>query len=239
MKTRGDTPVAAEVSRVLRKWGNKERARLVARYFRAEPGGYGEGDVFIGVPVPTIRNVAGKYRDLPLESVEQLLRSPIHEVRMLALLVLTRQFSKADKLGRARLHRCYMRNINRVNNWDLVDLSAPLIVGPVLDGGKELDRLAGSRRVWVRRIAVLSTAHCIRNDRFAPTLRLARKLLSDDHDLIHKAVGWMLREVGKRDVVTLTGFLDVHHQAMPRTMLRYAIERLRPALRKRYLSRSS
>jgi 3-methyladenine DNA glycosylase AlkD len=237
MKTRVHTRKATEVSRDLRKWGDKKRARLVARYFRAEPGGYGEGDIFIGVPVPTIRDVAGKYRDLSLETVEELLRSPIHEVRMLALLVLTRQFSRADTSGQARVYRCYLRNINRVNNWDLVDLSAPRIVGPVLDGGKELDRLAGSRRVWVRRIAVLSTAYCIRNDSFAPTLRLARKLLADDHDLIHKAVGWMLREVGKRNVATLTRFLDAHHRAMPRTMLRYAIERLPPAHRRRYLSR--
>jgi 3-methyladenine DNA glycosylase AlkD len=240
MKTTMRPPAAADVIRDLRKWGNKQRARLLARYFKAEPGGYGEGDIFVGVPVPAIRHVAGKYKDLSLSTVEDLLQSPIHEVRLLALLVLTRQFSTADKSGRTRVYRCYMRKLSGVNNWDLVDLSAPLIVGPIADVGEKtvLDRLAGSRRVWDRRIAVLSTAYFIRNDKFTPTLRLARKLLRDEHDLIHKAVGWMLREVGKRDIVTLTNFLDTHHHAMPRMMLRYAIERLPPAHRGRYLRRS-
>jgi 3-methyladenine DNA glycosylase AlkD len=233
------SPITAEVTRDLRKWGDTQRARVVARFFKAEPGGYGEGDLFVGVPVPAIRHVAGKYKDLPLDIVEDLLQSPLHEVRMLALFVLTRQFSAAGKSGQSRVYRCYMRNIGRVNNWDLVDLSAPLIVGPMVDGGKTLDRLSESRRVWDRRIAVLSTMHCIRNNRFAPTLHLARKLITDEHDLIHKAVGWMLREVGKRDAATLTDFLDVHHQTMPRTMLRYAVERLPPARRERYLRRSS
>lgn len=215
-------------------------ARVLQGFFKTAPGEYGAGDVFLGVKVPPVRALAKRCRDLPLDGVLELLRSRFHEERLLALIVLVLKYADGDEPLRQQVYDLYLANTAFVNNWDLVDVSAHLIVGPHLAGrrGKApLLALARSASVWERRIAVIATSHYIRRGEHATTLRLAKLLLRDPHDLMHKAVGWMLREVGKRDVAALRGFLDEHHKAMPRTMLRYAIERLDPGERRRYMAR--
>lgn len=209
-------------------------------YFKTGPGEYGEGDRFIGVTVPAIRSIARRHREMSRSDLGRLLRSPINEERAAALAVLALQYRQADPPARARLFEFYMRHLRYVNNWNLVDGSAPDIAGPTLTTGNSptLQRLAQSDRVWDRRVAVLSTYHAIKERRFGPTFRLCRMLLRDPHDLIHKACGWMLREVGKRDEGALERFLRVNRARMPRTMLRYAIERLTPAKRRAYLRRT-
>jgi 3-methyladenine DNA glycosylase AlkD len=218
----------------LRAAANPEKARILQRFFKTGKGQYGEGDVFLGVMVPKQRAVAKRHSGLSLAEAEELLRSGIHEERLTALFILVHQFGKGDAATRGRIYRFYMKNTRRINNWDLVDASAPYIVGPYLEGRDKavLRKLARSPNLWERRIAILSTVHFIRCGDPGEALRVAEMLLGDPHDLIHKAVGWMLREVGKRcgeDVET--AFLERHCRTMPRTMLRYAIERL-PAERK-------
>jgi 3-methyladenine DNA glycosylase AlkD len=232
-------PSASAALRDLRALGNPEDARFLQRFFKTGPGEYGEGDVFLGVRVPATRKVAARYRDLPLGEVRKLLRAREHEARLLAVIILTLQYARAHADARQEIFDLYLANTKYVNNWDIVDVSAPQIVGAHLHGGDValLDELARSASVWERRIATLATAHFIKQGEFGPTLKMARRLLSDDHDLIHKAVGWMLREVGKRDVDVLRDFLDRHHRRMPRTMLRYAIERLPQPERAHYLAR--
>jgi 3-methyladenine DNA glycosylase AlkD len=221
----------------LKELGDPEAARGAGRYFKTEPGEYGEGDRFLGVRAAPLRKLAREVEALPLGEVKKLLASEWHEARSLALLVLVSQFGKADAEGREAIHRLYLRSTGRVNGWDLVDVSAEHLVGAYLDGRPRdlLDRLAGSASLWERRIAVLASRHFLRRGQFDDTLRLARRLLGDREDLIHKAVGWMLREVGERDLAALEGFLREHHRAMPRTMLRYAIEHFPPEKRRRYL----
>jgi 3-methyladenine DNA glycosylase AlkD len=184
--------------------------------------------------------LARDYRDLTLDEMDQLLSSDWHEVRLLSLLLLLRAFEKGDASTRARIFRLYLLRTDRINNWDLVDLSAPGIVGAHLadrsDRRAHLDRLARSRSLWKRRIAIVSTQYLIREGLFDDTVRIARILLGDDEDLIHKATGWMLREVGKKDVAVLRRFLDAHAAAMPRTMLRYSIERLPDGERRHYMN---
>jgi 3-methyladenine DNA glycosylase AlkD len=207
------------------------------RYFKTGPGQYGEGDRFLGVMVPQTRRVAREFRDLPLAGVVELLRSPWHEERRCALLLLVRRFERGDDDERKELFDLYLGSTAHIDSWDLVDLSAPRIVGAWLQDRSRapLYRLARSRRLWERRIAILATAHFIARSDFADALALSELLLDDDQDLMHKAVGWMLREVGKRDVGVLEAFLEAHRSRMPRTALRYAIERFPEAKRRRFL----
>ena len=229
----------AAIHRTLMAARNPERARVSKSFFRTGKGDYGEGDRFIGVSVPVLRKLAREFSGASERELAGLLKSPWHEERVIALLILVRQYERGDDARRDAIYRFYLKNIKRVNNWDLVDLTAPNIVGAhlaVRDRGK-LRTLARSRVLWERRIAVIATQHFIRNGEFDDTLELAELLLDDPHDLMHKATGWMLREVGKQDVGTLERFLDAHATRMPRTMLRYAIERLPERRRRHYLDR--
>ncbi len=228
---------ASSIEARLRQLADEPTARVLRGYFKTGPGQYGEGDVFLGIKVPPLRRLARDYRGLSLAEAAKLLRSAYHEARLLALLLLVERFAAGDEAARERVYRLYLANTARVNNWDLVDASAGPIVGGYLadrDRGP-LDHLARSASLWERRIAVVATHPFIRRGDFADTLRLAATLLSDPEDLIHKAVGWMLREVGKRDVAALEAFLAGHYRRMPRTMLRYAIERLPEPRRRQYL----
>ena len=223
--------------RELRQLANPECAQISQRFFKTGQGEYGEGDRFIGLTVPQVRKLAKKYRDLSLGETKQLLRSLIHEERLLALLILVNAFITSDEAGRRQIYETYLRNTRYITNWDLVDSSAAQIVGAFLSDRSKtpLRALVRSNNLWERRIAIIATFHFIRCGEFAPTLAIARQLLRDDEDLIHKAVGWMLREVGKRDQPLAEKFLRTHCRQMPRTMLRYAIERFPEAKRQRYL----
>jgi 3-methyladenine DNA glycosylase AlkD len=214
-----------------------ERATVNASFFKTGPGEYGEGDRFIGVNVPTLRKLSREFEDLPLRSVATMLSSPWHEERLLSLLILVRQYQRGERRQRDAIHRVYLKNTRYINNWDLVDLSAEHIVGPHLPAADRalLVRLAKSKGLWERRIAMLATFHYIKAGEFTDALRIATLLLDDPHDLIHKAVGWMLREIGNRDRRVEETFLRQHALRMPRTMLRYAIERFPEPLRRRYL----
>ncbi len=223
----------------LREHADPIRAAGAGRYFKTAPGEYGAGDRFLGVTVPAVRRLARTYSGMPMREVERLLRSPWHEARLLALLLMVRQYGRAAAKGRRAIYRCYVRNMARINNWDLVDSSAAYIVGPQLSAGSRapLRRFARSKDVWTRRIAVLGTFHYIKEGEFGESLSMAQQLLDDPHDLIHKAVGWMLREVGKRDRAALQMFLDRNAARMPRTMLRYSLEHFPVTLRKRYMAK--
>lgn len=220
----------------IKKSGNPKRAKASARYFKTGVGEYGFGDIFLGLSVPDCRNIALKYKDLSLDEIGNLLRSEIHEERLIALLILVYQFEHEEMLQR-RIYEFYLKNTKFVNNWDLVDLSSPKIVGGYLmDKPKNiLHKLAGSDNLWERRIAVLSTFNFIRDGEFSEALSIAEELISDKEDLIQKAVGWMLREVGKKDQKTEISFLNKHYKTMGRTALRYAIERFPEKLRNKYL----
>lgn len=230
---------ASSALRELRALGDPADAQFLQRFFRTGPGEYGEGDVFLGIRVPVVRAVAKAYRDLPMTEIGKLLQAKEHEARLAALVILTMQYPKADESQQQKIFDFYLANTRHINNWDLVDSSAGRIVGAHLYGGDTslLDELAASTDLWERRIAMLATSYFIGKGDFRPTLRIAKKLLGDKHELIHKAVGWMLREVGKRDAQTLVAFLDKHYQRMPRTMLRYAIEKFEPSVRSGYLAR--
>jgi 3-methyladenine DNA glycosylase AlkD len=207
-----------------------DKAKFLAGFFKTGPGQYGEGDRFLGIVVPAVRQVAKQFRRLPLADCEVLLASPYNEERLLALLILVGQYRAADAATRDKVYQSYLAQRLRVNNWNLVDSSAPNIVGTHLltRDRSVLVELAQSPTLWDRRIAMLATLTFIRAKDFADTLRLTELLLADPQDLMHKACGWMLREVGKRDAAVLEQFLSVHQRAMPRTMLRYAIERFAP-----------
>ena len=222
----------------LRQYANPERAKFSLRFFKTGPGEYAEGDRFLGLRVPDLRRVAREYRSLSLDDLRDLLRSKWHEERALALVILTDQYPRASNPEREAIYRLYLASTDRINNWDLVDASASQIVGAhLIDQSKApLRRLAKSRSVWERRIAIIATQHFIRAGKFDETLALVQSLLSDSHDLIHKAAGWMLREIGKRDRSALEKFLKKNASRMPRTMLRYAIERFPKAVRKKYLA---
>jgi 3-methyladenine DNA glycosylase AlkD len=214
-----------------------EHAAMAQRYFKTGKGEYGEGDQFVGLRVPQVRALVKELAALPMPQVKRLLASKIHEERLLALLILVRQYQKGDAATRAAIYELYLASTKRINNWDLVDTSAEHIVGAhLMDGDRTvLERLARSPSLWERRIAILATFHFIRKGDFGTTLRIAEILLDDDEDLIHKGVGWMLREVGSRDREREMRFLDVHYRRMPRTMLRYAIEKFPEELRLSYL----
>jgi 3-methyladenine DNA glycosylase AlkD len=229
---------AVEVRKELMSMADPDKAAILQRYFKTGLGQYGEGDIFIGVTVPQSRKVAKKFSQLQLVEVKTLLYSRIHEERLVALLILVWRYSSAlsSREEKEEIVKFYLENIKQVNNWDLVDLSAPNILGAhLIDRDRRLlYRLARSENVWERRIAILATYHFIRNGDFSDTLKIAEILLQDRRDLIHKAAGWMLREVGKRDVASEEAFLEKHLGVMPRTMLRYAIERLPESKRRRY-----
>ncbi|MBN1928284.1 MAG: DNA alkylation repair protein [Chlorobiaceae bacterium] len=203
-------------------------AAILRRFFKTGPGEYGEGDRFRGIRVPVLRKLCREFRHAGIEVISELLDSPWHEDRMLALLLLIERYRASDEHGREALYDFYCQRTDRINNWDLVDVTCPHIVGRHLDSRDRtpLYRFVESPSLWERRIAIVSTFHFIRNGDFRDTLALAERLLADPEELLHKATGWMLREVGKRDQPQLEAFLDRHATAMPRTMLRYAIERL-------------
>ncbi|MEV4761710.1 DNA alkylation repair protein [Micromonospora chokoriensis] len=228
-----------DVRRDLAGLADPRRAEASSRFLQMVPGGYGEGDRAIGVTVPDQRRVAARYwRDLSLVETTDLLHGEVHEERLTSLLILVRKFAKGDERERGEIFRLVLANTGRLNNWDLVDSSAPYIVGPWLVDKERgvLDRLAGSDLVWDRRIAIMATFAFIRADDFHWTFRLSDRLLHDPHDLVRKAVGWMLREVGNRDRAAEEEFLLRRYRAMPRVMLRYAIEKFEPQRRRDYLS---
>ncbi|HII64097.1 TPA: DNA alkylation repair protein [Candidatus Woesearchaeota archaeon] len=223
----------------IRSLANPEKAGVLQGFFRTGKGQYGEGDVFLGVTVPQSRAISKKYALLSFANIKALLKSKIHEERLVALLILVHRYQKGDEDEKKGIVDFYLGNTKCVDNWDLVDLSADKLLGHWLFGkdASLLCRLAESPHLWERRIAIVSTFHFIRNNRFSDTLKISGMLLGDKHDLIHKAVGWMLREVGKRDQPVLEGFLKRHHKKMPRTMLRYAIERLDEGRKKFYMGK--
>lgn len=223
----------------LRACVDPKRAKILVGFFKTGKGEYGEGDVFLGVTVPETRKIAIKYRDLSLADIAKLIRSKLHEERLLALLILVYKFEQDGGQGRKKIFDFYLNNTKYINNWDLVDLTAPKIVGVYLMNKprKILYKLARSDSVWERRIAILATYAFIKSGEFKDTLAISKILLNDSHDLIHKAVGWMLREVGKQSQTIEEQFLKKHHKTMPRTMLRYAIERFPKRLRSMYLAR--
>lgn len=214
-----------------------EKRKVV--FFKTGPGEYAEHDQFLGVPTPRLKEVAKHYRNISLENIAELLYSPFNEIRLLALIILVERYQKSHPLIQEEAFQFYCSHMSQINNWNLVDASAHHIVGAHLfeKDKKILLELASSKILWERRIAIVSTWYFIRKNEFNWTLKIAEKLLGDDHDLIHKAVGWMLREVGKRDLDCLIEFLNQYVSQMPRITLRYAIEKLPHERRKEYLSR--
>lgn len=234
------TTTATDLVAALRKAGDPKIASHSQRFFKTGKGEYGEGDVFLGIRVPALRALAASSSSsVTPREVAKLIRSKFHEARLLAVIIWTLQYKKGDETRRRQVFDMYLRNTKHINNWDIVDASAHKIVGPRLHTSREavqtVKRLARSSDLWERRIAMMSTYHEIKNDRFDLSLVLAKRLLHDEHDLIHRIVGWMLREIGKRDLRVERAFLDEHVQDMPRTMLRYAIEKFSKKDRRHYL----
>lgn len=230
---------AQEIKNKLIAFGNKEKADHSTYFFKTAKGQYGYGDKFIGCTVPETRSVAKHYIGLPLNENKKLLDDEMHECRLCALFILTDQFKKANEIDKHEILNFYLSHTNRINNWDLVDASSYKIVGEWLKNREDrslLYLLADSELLWDQRIAVVSTLTFIRNNDFNDILKLSEKFLTHQHDLIHKACGWMLRKAGKRDKTVLKYFLDMYAAEMPRTMLRYSIERLPEDLRKYYLN---
>lgn len=221
----------------LQAMADPRQAANLQRYFKTGPGEYGEGDRFLGLWVPQVRKLAKEFSAISLKDIQQLLRSAIHEERLLALLLMVQRFQRCGENEREKLYRLYLASTRYINNWDLVDVSAGQIVGGWLfdKSRKPLYQLARSDSLWERRIAIMATSHFIKRGEFAESLQLSERLLQDEHDLIHKAVGWMLREVGKCDREIEEAFLREHYRQMPRTMLRYAIERFPETIRQDYL----
>ncbi len=230
-------PNAAAVKVAVSALAKPDRALFLQRFFRTGRGEYAEGDKMLGLSVPEQRRIAHTFRDLPLVEVEKLLNSPFHEHRMVAIIILVDQHKRADTKLKVKLHRSYVKNLAGVNNWDLVDASAGTLVGEHLAGNAALlKRLTKSKNLWRRRVAIISTFAELRAGRTALTFQVSEDLLGDRHDLIHKAVGWLLREAGKRSQTELLEFLRSHYDRLPRTTLRYAIERLDVSERKKWLS---
>jgi len=226
----------------LKKLQDKNKAKILQRFFKTGKGEYGEGDIFLGIIVPKQREVAKKYVDTNLKDLQKLLSSKIHEYRLVALLILVQKYKSADAKALAdkkEIVDFYFKNTKNINNWDLVDLSAPQIVGEYLldKDRKILHKLSKSKNIWEKRIAVLATFMFIKNNQFEDSIMISEMLLNDKHDLIHKAVGWMLREIGKRDRQVEENFLMKYYKSMPRTMLRYAIEKFSEEKRKKYLKK--
>jgi len=233
-------PSATSVLRRLKKLGNATDAAGARRFIKSGEGQYGEGYRLLGIRTPVLRKLASDYSTLALPDTELLLQSAYHEAKFLALLLLVNHFRTGDEKTRSDVVKIYLRNTHRIDGWDLVDCSAHKILGPWLEkrSRKVLYRLAKSKNLWERRIAIMTTFHFIRfsgANEFSTTLEIAEMLLHDEHDLIHKATGWMLREIGDRDRKVQERFLRLHYRQMPRTMLRYAIEKFPPGLRRNYL----
>ncbi|MDD2337276.1 MAG: DNA alkylation repair protein [Geobacteraceae bacterium] len=229
--------LASNICSRLQALGDPEKACVLQRFFKTGKGEYGEGDLFVGLRVPEIRKLANQYMALSLPETIQLLQSPIHEARFLALLLLISAYQQGDAVLQEHIYGLYLQNTHCINSWDLVDVSAEHIVGAHLRyrNRSPLHKLAVSSLLWERRIAIIATFHYIKSGEFDETLFLAELLLRDQDDLIHKAVGWMLREVGKRDRFAEMAFLKTHYKVMPRTMLRYAIEKFEEGLRQQFL----
>jgi 3-methyladenine DNA glycosylase AlkD len=227
----------------LKSAGDLERAKNFKWFFKTGKGEYGEGDQFLGITVPHLREISKKYQTLDLKDLQELLDSKIHEHRLSGLMILRMQYQRSLRLASLaqgkQIVKFYLKNTKKINNWDLVDLSCHYILGNWLfdKDRKILYQLARSKNLWERRISIISTFAFIRNNQFTDTLKIAEILINDKHDLIHKAVGWALREIGKKDKKTETDFLNRYYKAMPRTMLRYAIEKFSDRERKFYLSK--
>lgn len=230
-------PSLQAVNATLHQNANPTKARILQSFFKTGPGEYGEGDIFLGIQVPVLRKIARQHRGLAFADIESLLLSPLHEARLLALMLLVDTYDRGDLSMKKKVFALYLASTTRINNWDLVDLSAPSIVGDyLLDRSRTpLHRLSRSKSLWERRISIVATYRFIRAHDFKTTFTIASRLLKDPEDLIHKATGWMLREVGKRNSEALEDFLKQHCRTMPRTMLRYAIERFPEPVRQRYL----
>ncbi|MEG0012128.1 MAG: DNA alkylation repair protein [Muribaculaceae bacterium] len=215
-----------------------EKIKILSGFFKTYKGGYGEGDIFIGITVPENRKIAKQYYELALSDIEQMLQSEIHEFRLSALLCLIQKYEKSDFNKKEEIVNFYLLHTATINNWDLVDLSAPKIIGNYMlwnDNSSILQNLSRSNNMWEQRIAIVSTYTMIKNNQFDSTIDIAKIYLTHKHDLIHKATGWMLREIGKRDIKRLFDFLDTYARIMPRTTLRYAIERLDSETRNYYM----
>lgn len=219
---------------------NPAKAKLLQGFFKTKPGEYGAGDIFLGITVPEIRKTARHFSNLSISEIQKLLASKIHEHRLVALEILVMRYEETKDLKiRQKIVQTYLKNSKRINNWDLVDLSAPYILGDwFLKRNKDLlYRFAVSKNIWQKRIAIISTSGFIKNNQYTDTINISKILLLDKHDLIQKAVGWMLREVGKKSLKTEKGFLNKYYKKMPRTMLRYAIERMSLKDKTRYMKR--
>jgi 3-methyladenine DNA glycosylase AlkD len=228
----------SEIQNRVRREADAQTALGLRRFFKAGPGQYAENDAFLGIRVPDLRRLANSFSHVPTSVFPRLLASPYHEERMLALLLMIRRFECSDGKIQENMFRLYLAHTDRINSWDLVDVSSPAIVGAYLHDRDKAPvyELARSLRLWDRRISIVSTFHDIRRGHFDTALTVSERLLADAEDLIHKAVGWMLREIGKRDASLLESFLARHYRKMPRTMLRYAIEKLSQDRRKAYLA---
>ena len=226
-----------EIRKAISKQKNPTQALILQRFFKTEKGEYGEGDIFYGIKVPEQRTIAKQFKDLAFEDLKELIKSKVHEERLIAAFILVDQFKIGDEKKKKIVFDFYLKHKEGINNWDLVDLSAPKIVGAYLiDKEKDLlYKLAHSKDLWEKRISIISTQTFIREHFFEDTLNISKILLQDKHDLIQKAVGWMLREIGNRDLETEEEFLKKHYKTMPRTMLRYAIEKFPEQKRIAYL----
>jgi 3-methyladenine DNA glycosylase AlkD len=231
----------AQIIRNLAQLKNPDRAKNISWFFKTGKGQYGEGDIFLGIPVPEQRKVAKKYISLSLNDLQELLNSKVHEHRFTALLILVSKYRKAEESLKEEIFYFILKNTENINNWDLVDLSAPRIIGDYLLNRERsiLYKLAKSTSLWERRISILSTFKFIDNNDFKDALKISELLLHDEHDLIHKAVGWALREIGKRDQNLEERFLNKHYPYMPRTTLRYAIEKFDEKKRQIYLNKNT
>jgi len=226
----------AELRKTVRKYSNPEKGKFLQRFFKTGKGEYAEGDIFAGITVPVSRTIARQFKSLNFTKLSKVIKSKIHEERLIALFILVDKMKKTEEKERERIYKFYLRNLRYVNNWDLVDLSADKIVGEYLfDKKRELLFKLVKGNLWERRIAVLSSFNFIKKNDYKTTLKICKLLLNDKKDLIHKATGWMLREIGKRDLRTEEDFLKLYYKKMPRTMLRYAIEKFPERKRKSYL----
>lgn len=231
-----------KIQKELQRLANPKKAKILSGFFKTGKGQYGEGDKFLGLTSSEILSVAHKYyQHADFKLIQELLNNNCHEYRVLGFRILTLKYLKSENRERKQIYNFYIKNTKRANNWDLVDLSAPNIVGAqLLNADKKiLYKLARSKNLWQRRIAIISTLTFIRSGRFDDTIKIADILLADGHDLIHKAVGWMLREVGKKDEAVLKKYLSTRYSKMPRTMLRYAIEKFPENIRKKYLAKTT
>ncbi|MCD4693855.1 DNA alkylation repair protein [bacterium] len=219
------------------EFADKKRAEITSSFFKTSKGEYGEGDLFLGVRVPVLRQIAKKYKKINFKDLEKLLNTNLHEYRFIALVLLIDKYKKGDNIEKKGVYDFYIKNLKNINNWDLVDISAPHIVGNYLEDKDRaiLYKLVNSKNLWFRRVAIISTFSFIRNNDFKDCLKITEILLNDEEDLIHKAVGWMLREIGNRDLKTEEEFLKKYYKKIPRTTLRYAIEKFEEKKRQKYL----